>query len=516
MLVPALAGLAALFLLAGALSAEGGRPGDIFNFGAGARPLGMGGAYAAVSRDVTSLYYNPAGLSMLSARNVSMMHAELFGGAAYDYLGYAQNYGRLAGAWGLQVMKLGIGGVEGRDENNQPAASFGYSETAFAVGTGVRGLVFPFLSAGVSVKMLSRSLADSADNMLGLDIGFQYGPLYAGKLYLGGVLQNFGGISTGDTSDKLPLGYRVGAAYAVLQNVLLCADLTTGGEVRFGTEYVVGPGSLRMGYDRTSFSFGSGLKFLKYYQLDIAVLKHQTLGLSNRVSLGYHFGGGYKAPPKITAKAPDYLKLAEQKLKKSDFTGALDDMTSAIAMDMAVKAGPWGEKRSRLTRIVEGLKLRESDERRRLLRENNAQAAEAAEAVREYVEGHSLKSVLLAHSALGYEPNSVFYGEVLNLLSSLGSVDVRRDEVLPREILVQEKLKKASAAFYYQKFESVLRQCEEVLLLDERNPLAWTRLGSAYFAMGETEKARNAYETAVKYNPADSVTLNFMRLQGWR
>ncbi len=46
-------------------------------FGMGARALGMGGAYSAVSEDVTALAYNPAGLAQIR-------RVELSGGLAYD------------------------------------------------------------------------------------------------------------------------------------------------------------------------------------------------------------------------------------------------------------------------------------------------------------------------------------------------------------------------------------------------------------------------------------------------
>ncbi|PIU20201.1 MAG: hypothetical protein COT18_03495, partial [Elusimicrobia bacterium CG08_land_8_20_14_0_20_59_10] len=268
------------------LFAQAGSPGGIFNFGAGARPLAMGGAYSAMVKDASALYYNPAGLSMMNSRNVSLMHATLFEGMSYDYLGYAQNYGGLPGGWGIQALRLSAGSAEGRDESNQPTGNFSYGETAFAAGAGIHGLLLPSLSLGLSLKVLSRSLADETNRLAGFDIGAQYGPVITDKLTLAFVIRNFAGFATGDTDDKLPPGLKAGAAYALSSNISLAADISSDGSFQLGTEYGIGPGAIRMGYDRSLFSAGAGIKFLKSYQLDYAMYKHPVLGLSNRVSLG--------------------------------------------------------------------------------------------------------------------------------------------------------------------------------------------------------------------------------------
>lgn len=216
-----LAGLVLALCLAQGAYPDAGSPGAIFDFGAGARPLAMGGAYSAMVKEASSLYYNPAGLSMLGNRNISFMRATLFEGMSYDYLGYAQNYGGFPGGWGVQLLRLSAGTADGRDENNQPAGSFSYNETAFAVGTGVHGLFLPTLSLGASIKVLNRSLADETSRLAGFDIGAQYSPALADKLTLGLVLRNFGNFAMGNTDDKLPVGLKAGGLRFKLQYLRL-------------------------------------------------------------------------------------------------------------------------------------------------------------------------------------------------------------------------------------------------------------------------------------------------------
>ncbi|MFQ5906609.1 MAG: hypothetical protein ACE5JA_08550, partial [bacterium] len=44
---------------------QGGAPLSFAQFGAGARPAGMGGAYTVIADDGSAVFYNPAGLAVL-------------------------------------------------------------------------------------------------------------------------------------------------------------------------------------------------------------------------------------------------------------------------------------------------------------------------------------------------------------------------------------------------------------------------------------------------------------------
>ncbi len=496
------------------LFAQAGAPGAIFDFGAGARPLAMGGAYSAVVKEASSLYYNPAGLSMLSSRNVSLMHATLFEGMSYDYIGYAQSYRGFPGGWGAQVLRFSAGAAEGRDENNLPTSAFTYTETAMAVGTGVHGIFMPSLSLGASVKLLNRALAADSNRLIGFDMGAQYGPLMSEKLSLALVIRNFGSFAMGDTADKLPFGFKLGAAYLLSPNISVCADLSGNGEIQFGTEYGIGIGAIRLGYDRDSFSFGGGLKFMKSYQLDYAMYKHPELGLSNRISLSYFFGG-VAAPPKVRVYASEYIKKAENGINARDYSSAYTSVDMSIGMDPAVRNGVWGEKFRRLDAVVTGLKLKELPGRQKLLKENTPQAVEAGRSINEYLDGNNDKSSLLAHSAMGYQPGNAFFSDFLTVMSGLTRTEIKKDEILPRNTLAKEKLRKAEAFFRMANYDKAAKECEQVLMIEEDNELAWTRLGSSYYALGDLQRAKQAFLKVLAINPNNTSVRDFVLLQGW-
>ena len=62
--------------------------GESMAIGVGARALAMGGAYVAVTEDVTAIYWNPAGLASMQSFQIHGMHAERFSGIInWDFLG---------------------------------------------------------------------------------------------------------------------------------------------------------------------------------------------------------------------------------------------------------------------------------------------------------------------------------------------------------------------------------------------------------------------------------------------
>jgi len=140
--------MAASFHLPNDLLAESAFAGEFLTLGVGARPLGMGGGYAALADDATALYWNPAGLGQLTSRSEAvLMHSTLFGLDSYDTVHLSKTFGEAT--WGFQWLRVGIDdiAITTVKDPSSPVSSVNrptrvrtesVSNQAFAVGMGRR------------------------------------------------------------------------------------------------------------------------------------------------------------------------------------------------------------------------------------------------------------------------------------------------------------------------------------------------------------------------------------------
>ncbi len=103
---------------------------EYLNIGVGGRGLGMAGAQAASVKDVTSGYWNPAGLmNITSDLEVGLMHAEYFSGnAKYDYGSVVKPLKDKNRVVGLSVLRFAIDDIPNTIDYVQPDGSFDESK----------------------------------------------------------------------------------------------------------------------------------------------------------------------------------------------------------------------------------------------------------------------------------------------------------------------------------------------------------------------------------------------------
>jgi hypothetical protein len=88
--------------------------GEFMVDGGGARALAMGGAFTAVADDPSTTFWNPAGLTNITKRQVLLMHSERFGGLIdRDFGAYTQPVswsllGGTQGGFGISFIRLGL------------------------------------------------------------------------------------------------------------------------------------------------------------------------------------------------------------------------------------------------------------------------------------------------------------------------------------------------------------------------------------------------------------------------
>ncbi len=156
---------------------------EFLAIGVGARALGMSNAYVTTVNDVTSGYWNPAGLTQISKDfQIGLMHAEYFAGIAkYDYGAFAANIDS-ASAFGFSIIRFGVDDIPNTTQlidadgnvDYDRISSFSVADYAFLFSY-ARKAKITGLSYGANVKIIYRNVGEFASAWgFGLDAGAQY------------------------------------------------------------------------------------------------------------------------------------------------------------------------------------------------------------------------------------------------------------------------------------------------------------------------------------------------------
>lgn len=322
-------------------SERGTTSANFLKLGAGARALAMGEAYAAVADDATALYWNPAGLTLIPARQFSatFMHAAHVASSFYDYGATARNLGP-AGAWGVGLQYFSAGSVVGTDETGAQTGDFTPQDLAAALGYARQ---FRGYSIGVAGKYISSRIAGSARTGAA-DIGLLTPGYIDGKLRLAFTASNLGGrLRFDEVSEDLPRQMRLGAAYRFNPRWLAAADLilpadndpaaAVGIERRWGVGSQTGFAA-RAGFNSRTVRDLDGLNALSLglglasggLGLDYAFLPLGSLGTTHRISLSMRFDPG--------ELARKFERAPKPKLKCEMFHGVTicDDPGDAVRL----------------------------------------------------------------------------------------------------------------------------------------------------------------------------------------
>ncbi len=156
---------------------------EFLSIGVGARSLSMSNAMVANTSDVTSGYWNPAGLTSLQTDfDAGLMHAEYFAGIAkYDYLGGAMQLDTNSYI-GATVIRFGVDDIPNTTDlidsdgnlDYDRISRFSAADYAFLLSY-ARNSKYPNLSYGANVKIIYRNIGEFASAWgFGLDFGLQY------------------------------------------------------------------------------------------------------------------------------------------------------------------------------------------------------------------------------------------------------------------------------------------------------------------------------------------------------
>ena len=236
--------------------------------GAGARSIGLGGAFTAIADDATATVWNPAGLGSAPDLSLNFSTQRLDLDRSHNFIALTKALGS-AGSIGLAVTNSGVSGIPQNDSHGHYEGQFDYSANAYSLSYGIGIGNF---NVGLTGRMLADNFGlDSVENQSGfggvdvgvighalhIDVGEEKVPTFH---Y--GVVAKYLGASIGD--DTVPMVVNVGLAYNLYMGnvVTFAADLEqefvnldeSATSLRLGAEYTL------VTYKSTALSIRGGAK----------------------------------------------------------------------------------------------------------------------------------------------------------------------------------------------------------------------------------------------------------------
>ncbi len=308
---------------------------EFLELGVNARALGMGSANVSLSNDVTSPFWNPAGLAFVPKLQVASLYADLFNSLQkQNYVGAAiPLFGGTA--LSLSWVRLSIDGIDRHEYDPAlddytalqrisdptialtyaPDGTFGSYDDAYFISfakhipvdldLGWQYWEMPIdMALGLNLKLINLSLDKNSGSGVGIDLGYIlklgldeiFVSPYYGDLSIGVSAQDlFNTRITWDTSSKhedeiernIKMGFSYSQPIPVVKSELTVAydvDTRYDGFEHFGLEYSFSNLlAVRIGSNFGYMTTGAGIYIWKF-KFDYAYQSHD-LGNSHRVSL---------------------------------------------------------------------------------------------------------------------------------------------------------------------------------------------------------------------------------------
>ncbi len=494
---------------------SGTDPTSFLNFGTGARAFAMGGAYSGIAEDATASYYNSGALGILEYKELMASYSILWLDTSYSFVAYVHPI-LDKGVLGFNVINLYSGKAERRDENNVPQGNFDHSKTALTVGYGKE--LFRNIYLGIDGKLINSVLYTSSLYYLSCDVGGYYKINHT--LSIGANFQNIIPLVIGDTDDRLPLNFRFGVGYKVFGDRLLVSlDLNknsgqSGNIIDF---YCIGFESkilkfldLRLGKNAQEMTAGIGFNY-RNYNFDYAVAMHEYLGASHRASFGFKFGQSLSdirsARKEVEEEKPiEVIPTPEEEEKEEKFKALYHEAVSDYLGGMFL---------SSLEKFKKALEIYPDDslvplyiDRLKIITQvitQHISPGKVGDLIRRgvayFIEGDAKNSVKTIAYALSLEPENFTIERLLSKIEEKTGIKAEKTTPMTGLTIVEQKLYESLIYFRKRDYWQVVKLCEEVLVLEPDNVDAYKRIGSAFYSLGEKEKAKEYWRKALAIKP---------------
>ncbi len=316
----------------GDFSKVGTAAAQFLKIGVGARAMSLGGSFTAIASDVSTIYWNPAGITNLKTTSLGFTHTQWFADISHDFAGVSVPISE-SDFIAVSATSLTTGEQEVTTVAQPNGTGVFYNVSDLAIGLTYGRQLTDRFSVGLSVKYIQQNLYNEKASSLTLDIG-SYLRTGFHNLIIGMAISNFGGsmkldgrdliaitsiskdVSGSYTPDgrlttqeyPLPLIFRVGLSMDFVGGLdpiiaseksrftlsLEGTQLNDNSErINLGAEYawsemVFARAGFKFNYDQEQWTFGAGLNIPlgnQFVVFDYAFIQFKDLGNVSQFSL---------------------------------------------------------------------------------------------------------------------------------------------------------------------------------------------------------------------------------------
>ena len=174
-------------------TAYGGASGEFLLLGAGARGAALGGSFAALSTDLTAMYYNPAGLAQLARAGAMFSSYRYVADTKYSWAGVAFPMSGGARSFGVSLGTFGFSDQPVYTVDNPDGDGTKYSVAETYVGLTFGQNFSDRFSAGFTAKYIHDGLGQTTASGFAVDFGTSFHAQVGSRpIRAAFVLQNLG------------------------------------------------------------------------------------------------------------------------------------------------------------------------------------------------------------------------------------------------------------------------------------------------------------------------------------
>ena len=181
---------------------------QVLKFNVGPRAIGMGGAFTAVSDDITAMYWNPGGTANIQMNEAFFNHTTLYADIRHDFAAIASHISDF-GTIGAFVSVLSMDEMMVRTVEMPEGTGEFFNAGAIVIGLNYSRYLTENFAIGANVKYINESIWNMSATGFGIDIGTMYKLPILNELRIAASISNFGSkmqLAGRDVTQVVPSG----------------------------------------------------------------------------------------------------------------------------------------------------------------------------------------------------------------------------------------------------------------------------------------------------------------------